>query len=220
MTYLTSSVCSWGEVRKGGWGLLGLSSPWLSDEGVYGGGTLRAWLAEWWKSDISCILCLRSLSKAAWDEAWKNLRPIHPLAASLVDNIHQQIHGTCTWILPISWFLWWGIVLCLRAHLTHTQAQAVWGRAVGTSARSEEGVGGQGVWPKPDTPSGTPAAAAEKGLPATSASAAPSGSDTYTLLTPATYNTDHKLAVEKTTKHSLPCYCSLALQVLWNCGLC
>lgn len=81
-------------MRYGGRGLSGVSSPWLSDEGVCGGGTLRAWLAAWWKSDTSCILCLRSLSKAAWDEAWKNLRPMHPPAASLVDDTQKQKRDT------------------------------------------------------------------------------------------------------------------------------
>lgn len=73
-----------------------LSSPGLlvSDEGVCGGGTLRAWLAAWWKSDTSCILCLKSLSKDAWDEDTKNLRPIHPAATNLVINNHKRIHRT------------------------------------------------------------------------------------------------------------------------------
>lgn len=38
------------------------------------------------------------------------------------------------------------------------------------------------MWLKPDKPSGTPAAAAEMVLPATSASAVPSGSDTDRLI--------------------------------------
>lgn len=48
---------------------------------------------------------------------------------------------------------------------------------------------GQGVWLGPDMPSDTPAASAEMGLLATSASVAPSGSDTDTLLIPSTYST-------------------------------
>lgn len=64
-------------------------------------------------------------------------------------------------------------------HHTHSQVLVVWGRAVETSARPGGGVDGQEVWLKPDSPSGTPAAAVEMVLPATSVSAVLSGSHTW-----------------------------------------
>lgn len=63
---------------------------------------------------------------------------------------------------------------------THTLAQAVGGRAAGTSARPKEEEGGLRVWLKPDWPNGKFASAATTGLLATSASAAPSGPETHT----------------------------------------
>ena len=76
---------------------------------------------------------------------------------------------------------------------THNQGLAVGGRAGGIFARQGVGEGGLGAWLQPDTPSGTPAAAAETVLQAASASVAPSGSDTHThthrLLTPSTHRT-------------------------------
>lgn len=62
-------------------------------------------------------------------------------------------------------------------HRTHNPVLAAWGRAEGTSARPGEGGGGQEVWLEPDTPSGTPAVAAEMVLPAASTSVALSGSE-------------------------------------------
>jgi len=65
---------------------------------------------------------------------------------------------------------------------TRTQVLVVGSTAGETSATPGEGEGGLEAWLRPDTPSGTPAVAAEMVPPASSASAGHSGSDTDTRL--------------------------------------
>lgn len=96
--YLTSSLCSSGEVRCSGEQL-----AFFGDLSLPSGlSTLSALLAAWWKSATSVSRFFISFSKLTWAALWKKRLPIQPSTGNLKMNKKSLTKSSCKCQISIS----------------------------------------------------------------------------------------------------------------------